>query len=446
MAYYKNTLEFTKKYSEKYGSVFRMHLHGQIVTVVGADDAPEVFTHPDLSFLAAQVEFLGKATASKSTKEDVLPTNVIQTSIVKHLTPNLDYYAPQSFEMLCKKAKSVLDAQKGPVIITDPLSFLRSLVSQYSARAFVGKELCSDPNLMNAFENAVTDIGKEMTPGFFRVIFPWWNKLYMKFVYPNAVSINKHRTLIKTALKSEIERKKTLDKKEPSSILEFILDQYPAEIDDDYLESLTTTILIFIFVGVHTTSMAVAQVLYRLVKHPEYTKELMEEQQEVLKSGYDSSAYSPSAYRKMVKLDSFIRESLRTRATGLALPHKNITNKNVVLRSGAIVRPGENVFINMWHVHTNEVNQENMKDTEQFQGFRFVGHDKSTTKPSHDFIAFGLGRRSCPGRWFAIQQIKGIISFLIINYDISAASEIKTPGVDGYAGSLSGSIQFQKKI
>jgi hypothetical protein len=53
-------------------------------------------------------------------------------------------------------------------------------VSQYSARAFVGKELCSDPNLMNAFENAVTDIGKEMTPGFFRVIFPWWNKLYMK--------------------------------------------------------------------------------------------------------------------------------------------------------------------------------------------------------------------------------------------------------------------------
>lgn len=58
MAYYKNMLEFTKKYSEKYGSVFHMHLHGQIITVVGADDAPEVFTHPDLSFLAAQVEVM----------------------------------------------------------------------------------------------------------------------------------------------------------------------------------------------------------------------------------------------------------------------------------------------------------------------------------------------------------------------------------------------------
>jgi hypothetical protein len=33
-----------------------MHLHGQWVTVVGADDAPEVFTHPSLSFLAGQIE------------------------------------------------------------------------------------------------------------------------------------------------------------------------------------------------------------------------------------------------------------------------------------------------------------------------------------------------------------------------------------------------------
>ncbi|EIE85912.1 hypothetical protein RO3G_10622 [Rhizopus delemar RA 99-880] len=51
-------LEFTKKHSEKYGSVFHMHLHGQIITVVGADDAPEAFTHPDLSFLAGQVEVM----------------------------------------------------------------------------------------------------------------------------------------------------------------------------------------------------------------------------------------------------------------------------------------------------------------------------------------------------------------------------------------------------
>lgn len=66
------------------------------------------------------------------------------------------------------------------VVVPDLFPFLRSFVARYSASAFVGKDLCADENLMNAFENAVSDIGKEMTPGLFRVLFPSFNKLYMK--------------------------------------------------------------------------------------------------------------------------------------------------------------------------------------------------------------------------------------------------------------------------
>lgn len=129
---------------------------------------------------------------------------------------------------------------------------------------------------------------------------------------------------------------------EPSGILGYILEAHPQEeIDDAYLESLTTVILIFIFVGVHTTSMAAAAVMYRLVAHPQYIPELLEEQKQVSETA-DAQDFVPSAYRQMPKLDSFIRESMRTRATGIALPHKNITDKDVVLRSGAIVRPGRN--------------------------------------------------------------------------------------------------------
>jgi hypothetical protein len=31
-----------------------MHLHGDLITVVGAEDAPQVFHHPGLSFTASQ--------------------------------------------------------------------------------------------------------------------------------------------------------------------------------------------------------------------------------------------------------------------------------------------------------------------------------------------------------------------------------------------------------
>jgi hypothetical protein len=55
-AYYTSQLEFTKSNTDKYGSVFHMHMHGTINTVVGAQDAPEVFTNPDLSFTESQAK------------------------------------------------------------------------------------------------------------------------------------------------------------------------------------------------------------------------------------------------------------------------------------------------------------------------------------------------------------------------------------------------------
>ncbi|RCH83888.1 hypothetical protein CU097_004950 [Rhizopus azygosporus] len=441
--YYKNTLEFTKKWSKKYGSAFKMHLHGQWVTVVGADDAPEVFTHPSLSFLAGQVEFLGQTTAHANSRYSLSP-EIVKQSIVKHLTPHLDNYCPQGFEMIIKHAKHVLNEPE--VVVPDLLPFLRSFVARYSASAFVGKELCTDENLMNAFENAVSEIGKEMTPGLFRVIFPFFNKLYLKFLYPRTAAIDKHRMLIKNALAADIERRKASpEQKEPSGILGYILEAHPQEeIDDAYLESLTAVILIFIFVGVHTTSMAAAAVMYRLVAHPQYIPELLEEQKQVSETA-DAQDFVPSAYRQMPKLDSFIRESMRTRATGIALPHKNITDKDVVLRSGAIVRPGEDVYINMWHIHFDEANQGHTGDADQFLGFRFVGQDKQTTKTGHDFVSFGLGKRACPGRWFATQQIKGIVSYLIRHYEMRPAGDILISGEKGYSKPSTGPVGFIKK-
>lgn len=37
-----------------------MHIHGAVNTVVGAQDAPEVFNHPELSFTASQAKVSDK--------------------------------------------------------------------------------------------------------------------------------------------------------------------------------------------------------------------------------------------------------------------------------------------------------------------------------------------------------------------------------------------------
>lgn len=121
-------------------------------------------------------------------------------------------------------------------------------------------------------------------------------------------------------------------------LLQYLLDEYPHKIDDDHLETLTSVILVLIFVGVHTTTDAITYVIYCLVKYPEYVEELLMEQKEEGIKG----VYTIDMYRRMVKLDSFIREALRIRMAGIGLPHTNISGHDIKLKSGATVKAGNN--------------------------------------------------------------------------------------------------------
>ncbi|CEP17038.1 hypothetical protein [Parasitella parasitica] len=452
--YYANPLKFAKTNSEKFGSVFRMHFHGAVTTVVGAKDAPEIFNNPDLSFLASKNRFFGGSFFESSGK-NTLPDKTLKDVVMRHLTTNLNDYSPRAFQQFLQEIdRQALDEQ---FTVPNLLPFLRRFVSKYSASAFVGLRMCQDEDLISAFEHAVADIGPEFKPGPSRVIFPWFNSFYTKYLFPKSDAVKKHRALIKKSLSKEI-AKRTSEQLQDNYIqdkiednLDYILKKYPHEIDDDHLESLTTIILIMIFVGVHTTTEAVTYVMYCLVKHPHYIEELRREQEQVVSNeGIDYSGsdviYTPAMYRNMVKLDSFIRECMRTRMVGIVHAHTNISNQDIVLKSGAIVKPGHEVFINAFHVHHDPENQGDLENLETFDGFRFVGKDKLAVKSGHDNVSFGMGKHACSGRWFAIHQIKGIVSYFIKNYNMTPKSEIRIMNstFGNYVGRPVGNVQFTK--
>ena len=141
-------------------------------------------------------------------------------------------------------------------------------------------------------------------------------------------------------------------------MLQYLLDKYPHEINDDHLESLTSVILVFIFVGVHTTTDAVTYTMYTLIKHPEYIQELLEEQEEITETEADVErfgknddvVFTPNMYRRMVKLDSFIREAMRVRMAGIGLAHTNVSGHDIVLKSGAVVKAGKE---KLWYRSSN---------------------------------------------------------------------------------------------
>ncbi|KAI8638058.1 cytochrome P450 [Parasitella parasitica] len=454
--YYANPLKFAKINTEKFGSVFRMHFHGAVTTVVGAKDAPEVFNNPDLSFIASKNRFFGGSFFEGSGKH-TFPEKALINSIIKHLTPNLNKYSPRAFQQFLQEIdKQALDKQ---FTVPNLLPFIRRFVSKYSASAFVGVRMCQDENLIRAFEHAVADIGPEFKPGPSRVIFPWFNSFYTNYLFPKSDAVKKHRALIKNSLSKEIAKRASEqlqddnveDKNKAEDVLDYLLKKYPHEVDNDHLESLTTIILIMIFVGVHTTTETVNYLMYCLLKHPHYIEELRQEQEQVVSNeGIDYSGtdvvYTPAMYRSMVKLDSFIRECMRTRMAGIGLSHTNISNQDVVLKSGATIKPGHEVFVNAFHMHHDPENQSGLGNLEIFDGFRFVGKDKLAVRSGQDNVSFGMGKHACPGRWFAIHQVKGIVSYFIKNYDMTPKSEIRIMNstFGNYVGRPIGKVQFTK--
>ncbi|KAI8142536.1 cytochrome P450 [Fennellomyces sp. T-0311] len=140
------------------------------------------------------------------------------------------------------------------------------------------------------------------------------------------------------------------------------------------------------FTGVLTTSGSLIAVIAQLARHPEYTSELLEEQNDI------GDNLDSAAYKRMVKLDSFIRESFRYTTDTIFHPHTNVTKENVVLSNGSIIRPGEEVYTNFWDLNRGHKAQDDFDDLDTFKPFRYVGLNKQATKCSSDYLFFGLGR------------------------------------------------------
>ncbi|ORX60474.1 hypothetical protein DM01DRAFT_231966, partial [Hesseltinella vesiculosa] len=138
-------------------------------------------------------------------------------------------------------------------------------------------------------------------------------------------------------------------------------------------------------------------VLYRILEHPQLWEDLYQEQNSILnEAGYNDSVgaevFTRELLNKFVKMDSVIREAGRARNVYLNLPHTNVSKRPLVLSGGAVVLPGENVYVNMYWNHNDADMSKALEDAQQFKPYRYVNEDKSSTKVSEEFLVFGLGK------------------------------------------------------
>lgn len=175
--------------------------------------------------------------------------------------------------------------------------------------------------------------------------------------------------------------------------------------------------LLLSFAAIHSTSDLVSKTMLLLTNDLSQITALREEIVSVLKM----HGWSKLALFNMKLLDSTIKEAQRLMPIE-KLSMRRIATKEVRLESENITIPkGQYVAVDA----TQGQNPAVFENPEKFDMYRWLrlreteeyAHTAHFVSTSPDHLAFGHGMHACPGRFFATNEIKLALCFLLLNYD-----------------------------
>lgn len=251
-----------------------------------------------------------------------------------------------------------------------------------------------------------------------------------------------------------LERRKAQESSDPTyqkpdDFLQWMMDG--ANENDRNPHKLAHRLLILTLAAVHTTSMAATQTLFDLCAKPEYIAPL---QEEVVHAITEDDGFKKPTLTKLRKLDSFMRESQRMNPPSL-LGFKRAVKTPITLSDGLLLPKDVHL---MMPVSPIVMDPAVVSNPTEFDGFRHyelrklpgehMHHQFATT--SRDNLHFGHGKYSCPGRFFAANSIKMILSRLLLEFDFEFPGEGNTrpPNVELHEyvfPNPTASVLFRKK-
>ncbi|KAK8092449.1 uncharacterized protein PG998_014934 [Apiospora kogelbergensis] len=168
------------------------------------------------------------------------------------------------------------------------------------------------------------------------------------------------------------------------------------------------------FAAVHVASMVLTHVLHDLAARPQYLDILRKELETELQA-CRGNVLDNRALGNLVIMDSFIKESLRMNPPGV-ISWFRLTTVPIHLSNGQVIPA--NTMVAYCNPRFDPEVDKTLDDPEVFDGLRFARSGSKLEALSIDSLAFGYGIHACPGRSFAVAELKLIVAHLIQNYDI----------------------------
>ncbi|KAF8994947.1 cytochrome P450, partial [Cyathus striatus] len=202
----------------------------------------------------------------------------------------------------------------------------------------------------------------------------------------------------------------------PNDVISWCLEH--ATGDQRTVRELAIRVMVINTGAIHTTTMAFTHVLYDLAIHPEYVTAMREEVESII----EEYGWTKDAIDKMHKVDSFIKESMRSTIPGAFAMLRKVVS-DFTFSNGQVVPSGAYVAVAAYPMHLDD---EIYPGGHEFDGFRFSkkgdeGESDSKNKVvslALDYVAFGHGRHACPGRFFVANEMKTMLAHVLLNYDV----------------------------
>ncbi|PPR01427.1 hypothetical protein CVT24_001901 [Panaeolus cyanescens] len=296
------------------------------------------------------------------------------------------------------------------------MEMARRVVSRTSNRLFVGLPLCRDPDYRDLNIEFTVDlmIGSNILQLFPDFLKPIVSKLVSNIPKQMRRGTRLLRPLIEERLKQRAEHGKDWEDK-PDDLISWLIDATPAS--ERTVENISLQILVINFGAIHTTGIAFTSTFYYLAAHPELHKPLREEIERTL----EEEGWTKSAMARMHKLDSVLKEAQRLAGNGVTAMNR-LALKDFTFSDGTVIPAG--TFMSAASNATH--NDENVyHNAHEFRGFRFAemksqeGEEtgQNMVKPNLEYMIFGNGKHACPGRFFAVNELKIMLAHCLLNYD-----------------------------
>ncbi|KAG6885315.1 hypothetical protein C0993_003292 [Termitomyces sp. T159_Od127] len=232
---------------------------------------------------------------------DSYHVEVVRSSLTRNLVarfPDVQDEIRSAFEELIPQTQEWIAIKAIPTI--------RKIVSRSSNRLFVGLPLCRNEDYRDLNIEFAVDV---MQTAQSINLFPTILKPLVGRYLSNAESyieraVRHLRPIIQERLDNEAQYGKDWPGK-PNDALSWLLDNGNER--QRTVREVSIRILVINFAAIHTTSQAFTQALFDLAANPSFAPVLREEVETVIKE----EGYSKMSLHKMVKLDSFIKESQR---------------------------------------------------------------------------------------------------------------------------------------